>query len=40
MILDYGTAEWPRTLQICGNDEVISITYSSCKPVEGIEYKM
>lgn len=38
MILDYGTAEWPRRLYVCSNDDVISITYSSRKPIEGIEY--
>ncbi|KAL9018929.1 MAG: hypothetical protein Q9185_003763 [Variospora sp. 1 TL-2023] len=33
MVLDYGTAaEWPRGLRVCGNDDVISITYSSRKP--------
>ncbi|KAL8955397.1 MAG: hypothetical protein Q9193_006735 [Seirophora villosa] len=40
MILDYGTSEWPRRLRVCSNDEVISITYSSSKPTEGIEYRM
>ncbi|KAL8647577.1 MAG: hypothetical protein Q9210_005480 [Variospora velana] len=32
MVLDYGTADWPRGLRVCGNDDVISITYSSRKP--------
>lgn len=38
MILDYGIAQWPRGLRVCSNDDVISITYSSCKPIRGIEY--
>ncbi len=38
MTLDYGNAEWPRELRVCSNDDIISITYSSRKPVEGLEY--
>ena len=40
MILDYGTDEWPRGLLLYSKDDVISITYSSRKPVEGVELKM
>ena len=40
MILDYGTAKWPRGLRVCSNNDVVSITYSSRKPVEGTEYRM
>ncbi|KAL8815790.1 MAG: hypothetical protein Q9223_005109 [Gallowayella weberi] len=38
MILDYGIAERPPGLRVCSNDDVISITYSSRKPISGIEY--
>jgi len=38
MTLDYGSAEWPRELRVCSNDDVICITYSSRKPIEGLEY--
>ncbi|KAL8676701.1 MAG: hypothetical protein Q9186_006800 [Xanthomendoza sp. 1 TL-2023] len=38
MVLDYGTAEWPRALRVCSNDDVISITYSSTRPISGKEY--
>ncbi|KAL8928604.1 MAG: hypothetical protein Q9208_001838 [Pyrenodesmia sp. 3 TL-2023] len=41
MILDYGAAaEWPRGLRVCSNDDVISITYTSGKPIQGIEYRI
>lgn len=39
IILDSGTAEWPRGLRVCSNNDVVSITYSSHKPVEGTEYR-
>ena len=39
MILDYGTEEWPRNLRVCSKDDVISITYSSRKPLEGEEFR-
>lgn len=40
MVLDYGTAEWPRGLRVSSKDDVISITYSVCKPVVGKEYRI
>ena len=40
MTLDYGSAEGPRKLRVCSNDDIISITYSSRKPVERLEYKL
>lgn len=36
MILDYGTAKWPRRLRVCSKGDVISITYSLRKPMEGL----
>lgn len=33
MKFDYGGAEGLRKLRVCSNDDIISITYSSCKPV-------
>ena len=40
MILDYGIDEWPRGLLLYSKDDVVSITYSLRKPVEGVELKM
>lgn len=40
MILDYGTDVWPRGFRVCSKDDVISITFSSRKPLEGIELRM
>lgn len=35
--LDYGDADWPKELCVRRDSDVISITYSSWKPVEGTE---
>lgn len=37
MILDYSMAEWPRVLRVCSKGDIISITYSKHKPVEGMK---
>lgn len=39
MTLDYGSAEGPRKLHVCSNNDVLSITYSSREPVEGLELR-
>lgn len=39
MTLDYGNSEWPRELHVYCKDDIISIMYSSQKPVSGLEYR-
>ena len=40
MTLDYGSADWPRELQVYNDDDVISIKCSPRKPVEELEHRM
>ena len=40
MTVEFGSNGWPRELRVYSNGDVISIIYSLCKPVEGLEYRI